>query len=489
MPLPRPKTLSEPAPLANFAPDNPPNTPGAVQDGYNVYPVTKGTRTFPGLTALGAGLPGPCMGYFAGFLVGTPVFVAATAGSLYVADATGRNLIQSAGGFANTVNRWRFAAYGTPGGGTQDLIAVNASDPPQYYQTATGTWQVMPNGIVDGSAPVVSSIVTASDYALIFVQPQSQNFISTFNEFPPAWGGSEPLQVYQQSIPQSPGYITACHRLRNGVVFYKPTAAHVGYFAGGLTGWDIQDNSIQQGVLNHEWVINTGDYHFFPSLGGHDFWQFDGWNLTPLANQLAEFFFQDHDDGFMSSIVGAFDSERSLLVWAYPSKQANPRGTIDTWLIYNLRTQTWAFQRLSIEFLISWLDPVDSHFKFGYFGTDHTPRIYDDTVAPGRSYVTSNWFGDYRFFYATNRLRSAFSVLPQSATVTPVNVEVGGQIPPGPPGDAALVPGAIIEPLSDDGWFNFQVPNRARNQCFQIVMEGLGEIISIEPDMTYAGDA
>jgi hypothetical protein len=488
MAVPRSKTSipSQPVQLLSFSPDAPQAQDGAVQDAFNMFPISRGFRTFPGQRVLGAALPSPCFGSFSGLLVATPIFAAATANGLYVANSAG-SLAPSLLGFANTVNRWRFAAYGTPTAtpAYQDLLATDGVDPVQRYQLSTLGWSPLPNGFIDNSPPPLASIVASSDYALILVLPNSQTFVSTFNETPPSWIGSVPNQVYYQPISQSPGNITAAGRLRNTMVFYKANAIHVAYFAGGTTGWSVQDSSIQYGVLNQEWVINTGDYHYFPTVT-HDFWQFDGWNLTRLSNQMAEFFRQDHNDAYMYLMAGVYDSIRELLIWTYSSMQADPPGTLDTWLIYYLRTGNWSFQRLPIDLPMVYLNPSDSHFYPGYFGLDHAPRIYDDELAPGRSYITSNYFGDYLSLWQSVRIRPGFSLLPKGgASCTPISQYVAGTLW-GPQGDMAAQVGAISEPLSADGWFNLQHTDRLTS--YQIVMNGLAEIVELQPQLIYAGE-
>ena len=482
-------TPSQPVALRTFAPDLDPTTDGIIIDALNVYPIARGFRTFPGQRVLGTGLPSPCFGSYSGIVGSTPMFVAATGtagGGLYLADANG-NLHPSQLGFINTTNRWRFAPYGTPTvmPAYQDLIATDGIDPIQYYSPATGVWAPLPPGSVDGSPPPLASIVAPSDFNIIFVLPNSQTFISSLNEKPPTWLGSVPYQVYVQSIPQSAGPITACGRLRNAMIFYKPNAMHIGYFTGGTVGWNVQDLSLQYGCLNQEWVVNTGDYHFFPTLT-HDFWQFDGWNLTRLPNDMAEFFRQDHSDTYMYKMFGMYDAIRELVIWVYSSMQANPPGTLDTWLIYYLRKSTWAFQRLPVELPMTYTNPTNYHNYIGFFGMDHAPRIYDDAVAPNRSYVTSQYFGDGHWMYETQRIRPVFSLYPEKAGCTPINQYVPGKTW-GPPGDQEEPQGSAYEPLSDDGWFNLQ--NTSRWAAFQVTMYGLAEIQSLEPILVGAGES
>jgi hypothetical protein len=46
--------------------------------------------------------------------------------------------------------------------------------------------------------------------------------------------------------------------------------------------------------------------------------------------------------------------------------------------------------------------------------------------------------------------------------------------------------GAISEPLSADGWFNLQHTDRLTS--YQIVMNGLAEIVELQPQLIYAGE-
>lgn len=496
--LPKPKTAtpSQAVPLTTWAPDRDPTSDGIIIDAFNVYPIARGFRTFPGLQVLGTGLPSKCFGNFSGIVNGTPLFMGATASSLYLLSAA-NNLVPVTGGtgFTNTKNRWRFAPYGTPTATPfkQYLFACNGTDPIQFYDPAVNAFAPVPNGSSDSSAPPLISSVFASDYSAIFIVANSSTFISSLNAFPPTWNisgispGSVPLQVYVQPLLQTKGNITAGGKLRDTIVLYKPNAMHVGYFAGGTVGWQMETISDQYGVLSQEWVVNTGDYHFFPTLT-HDFWQFDGWNLTRLPNDMAEFFREDHNDAFMSTMVGAYDSIRELVVWAYSSNSANPAGTIDTWLIYYLRRPgAWSFQRLPVEMLTTYLNPTTLHSFLGFFApNDHAAHIYTEGVAPQRSYVTSQYYGDGHWLYETQRVRPVFTLYPQSAALFPINQDVPGAIW-GPPGDVGLteVTGGI--PLESDGWFN--VNNASRWQAHQIVMQGMAEIQSLEPILVFAGEA
>ena len=47
-----------------------------------------------------------------------------------------------------------------------------------------------------------------------------------------------------------------------------------------------------------------------------------------------------------ASVAGRYDINRTLVFWHYPSVNANPRGTLDSYVSLNLRTGKWGFGRL-----------------------------------------------------------------------------------------------------------------------------------------------
>jgi hypothetical protein len=474
MAVPKVKT-SQPGqrtPFNDFAPDADPTTDGAVQDAFGYHPIEKGFRTFPGRRTLGRGMPSTCVGAYTGTLIATPIYVAATYNALYQADRNG-NLVLAQGGFSNTQYPWRFDAVGN------DLLAVDSVDPPQYYRLSNGNWQPLPNGSVDNSPPPLASIVQVGDYNIIFVYPSSQTFLSTLSDTPSSWLGSVPNQVYIQPIEQTPGNITACRKLRDTVIFYKPSAFSIGYFLGGNTGWSLETVSGQIGVRNQECVINTGDYHYWFD-GDFKFWSFDGYNLNELPNHLIEWFKRDRNPEYVSSMCGQYDSLRDLLIWAYSSNAANPGGALDTWLIHYRRKGTWSIQRIPIDLLLpnAYTDPINGLKYTGFLGRDHTTQVYDDAIAPQQAYLTSNYFGDYRNVFESSRVRPGFGpqAYPSAAVCQALN-----QYDPGKP---AML--GAKEELSDDGWFN--LINSSKLQAYQIITQGFCELIDIEPVLVFGGE-
>ena len=453
-----------------------------IQSAFGYYPVEKGFRTFPGQRILGSGLPSKCFGAFSGILLtlptatvsappSTPILVGATAQGIYLADQNG-NMKPSALGFTNTSNRWRFASYG------QDLIAVDGVDANQFYRLSTGVWGPLPAG-TDGSTCPIASIVQSTDYAIIFVFPNSYSFLSTLSDSPVSWLGSVPNQVYIQPIQQTEGAITACVRLRNTAIFYKAASMFVAYFNGGTVGWDVQEVSLQIGTPCQEAVINTGDYHYFYD-GIFKFWQFDGWNLTELPNHLIEWFSRDINPAYAANIAGQFDSTRDLLIWSYSSNQANPPGALDSQLIHYRRQQRWSFQRMAVDLPIPQLyqAPATGLTYAGFFSTDHAPVVYDPAVTPGFAQITSNLFGDYYGVYELQRLRPGFGqgAIPPYCTCTAMNQNKGGVMPYVGP----------TEPISDDGWINMK--NTARLQSYNFTTRGMAELIELQPILIPTGD-
>jgi hypothetical protein len=364
--------------FSDFAPDLDSITPGACQDMSNVYPVQSGFyRTMPGLQLVGQGLNGTVFGSLSGLLIDVPTTVAATSNQLWI----WRNGIfqSSAATLINNFNRRRFAIYGNL------VIVVDGVNVPYYYSTGFGSFAFQPLPGWPGNFGTVNpSIVETTDYSTILVQANSQVLWSSLVPQGP-YIPSVPAQVYQYDLGQIPGDITAVHRLRSLLVVYRQNAFQCATFVGVDIGWDFgQPGTISEdiGAAGNECVINTGDYHYI--WGPDDFWQFDGYNLNRIPNNLKQFIFRDLDQGFFANVAGRYDINRTLVFWHYPSVNANPRGSLDSYVSLNLRTGKWGFGRLNIDLPLTGVmnDPVSSQTTpdSGVFLTDHNLYLYDENA-------------------------------------------------------------------------------------------------------------
>lgn len=332
----------------------------------------------PGLQLVSNALPSQVLGLFAGLLIDVPISVAATDNQLWIWN---NGFYQSsAAALITTENRRRFAIYGNL------IIVVDGVNVPYYYSSGFPTLAFQPLPNWPGNFGTINpSIVETTDYSTVLVQANSQVLWSSLVPQGP-YIPSVPAQVYQYDLGQIPGDITAVHRLRSLLVVYRQNAFQCATFVGVDIGWDFgQPGTISEdiGAAGNECVVNTGDYHYI--WGPDDFWQFDGYNLNRIPNNLKQFIFRDLDQGFFANVAGRYDVNRTLVFWHYPSINANPRGSLDSWVCLNLRTGKWGFGRLPIDLPLTGLmvDPISSQTTpdSGVALQNHALYLYDENAS------------------------------------------------------------------------------------------------------------
>lgn len=385
-----------------FAPDLDPLSQGACQDMTGVFPVEKGFRTLPGLSAISNGLPSTCYGAYTAYLLGTSVIVLATATGLYTGPSSGGRVIPGPLGLLNgsagrsfsdgvenstttlTSATASFAAsdVGRPISGTgipagtmvasftnSTTIVMSAA----ATQTATGItitlgtlpinrWRFSVYGKIliavdgvdadyayaDGSwaplagSPPVASLTCTTDYAVILIPPNSQTLFSNLSPTA-SWSPNAAAEVFSYDLAQIPGNISAVTKKRSYLAVYRSQALQSATFVGGEIGWDFgSPGTISQtiGAANQEAVINTGDYDYFVGPD-FDFWQFDGYNLNRIPNHCKEFFSRDLNQGFVQNIAGRYDVNRNLIIWHYPSNATarGQAGNLDSYIGFYMRPQ------------------------------------------------------------------------------------------------------------------------------------------------------
>jgi len=472
--------MQTPLTWMDYAPDKDSTTPGVVTDCNNVWPTEKGFRTMPALGRISNALQGSVLGMASALLIATPVLAGATADTLYIADSN-YQFANQIGGIPNMGNRWRFTADG------QYLVAVNGVAYPYYYSLATGQFALLLPTLGGVQAPI-SALCEMTDYNLILVPPNSQLFYSNLSATA-SWAPDAASQVYVNQLDSTAGNITAVHRLRSGVALYKQNALHFGTFTGGLVGWSTAIVSTTIGARGNECVVNAGDYHYI--LGPDDFWVFDGYNLNPIPNHIKEWFFNtDADVPYLQNAAGRFDLQNDMVFWHYPSKNASPRGSLDSYVCWYRRTGAWGFGRLNIDLPLVGLTGDSSQAGAttisGVALRDHSLYGYDylnSSVFAGGCYITSQDFGDRHSMYSCNRIRPGFQTYPSTPSgapapviCTPLNQYVAGTTP--------VSNGQF--PISTDGWIN--LVNTARLQRFRLDFYSQCEITQGDVSLFVGGE-
>ena len=137
------------------------------------------------------------------------------------------------------------------------------------------------------------------------------------------------------------GGITGCKRLGNELFTYTSTGIYVTNYVGfpSLFKTDIRipdvGNDFRYGL------VTTERMHFFPSFRWRIFFNFNGEQVTPFGEEIAEFFFADlnSDIKLQQKTFGYTDTSTNELVWTYVSTQSS--GDVDKEIVYHLKTKVW----------------------------------------------------------------------------------------------------------------------------------------------------
>jgi hypothetical protein len=472
----------QPLTFRDFAPDLDPITPGMCVDMAGFYPTDKGYRTLPADIRISNPLPSKAFGATSVLLLGTPLVAAATNNQLFVlssipmgAPYTPVPWIGQGLNLTNVSNRWRFAAYG------QDLIAVDGVDAPQYYRLSNGAFMPLPGN------PPVASLVATTDYAVILVPPNSQTLYSNLSDTG-SWTPDVATEVYEYDLAQIAGNITGITRIRSLLAVYRQNAIQVATFVGGQIGWDFGQPgtiTLNKGAVSQECVVSTGDVDYI--LGPDDFYSLDGYNFNRVPNHCKEWFFRDLDNRYIANVAGHWDPIRALVMWHYPSVNANPPGSLDSVIMLNVRTGFWGLDRETVDIpVIGGRGGIDIGFQPSHsvIKPDHTCTVDGQSLnVPVTSgvYITSNDFGDRHLMYQTRRVRPGFYTYPAPlgsappCRVTPLTQYVPGTTPVAQPTVA----------ISDDGWANTVVTGRLTR--FQVNVYGECELAQGDVDLSSAG--
>lgn len=484
-------------PLTGFAPDLDPTTPGVLTDCNAIIPSTQGLSAAN--SPVPAGLPAlasaPNSAYVAELLDGSRRTFAATGTAIY--EASGGNWVDRsrAGGYLGT-NRTRFCVFGS------NVLAANRYGP--IGEAVPG------GGFIDiSTAPAASILVAASGFVLAL----NINGM-TLGDAPDGWGcsairnqaswtPSPATQCVAGRLLDSPGAIRAGAALGGDVVAYKNNSMFVGRYVGPPLVWHWTRVPGDIGCSGAESVAVVGTQHFF--VGPSDFYVFDGTVPRPIggatfsasATPVREWFFANLNSQHRDKIVAAADTARDLVYFYFPST-ASTDGSLDSVLIYNVRTDRWGKWALSVAAAVQYSGQQVTYDGIGaaYATYDDLPAVaYDSpfwlndsavpgvfigptlhslTGAPGQAWVQTGDFGDLTDFTMIRRATPRFRVEPASAQGTNFHRESVGR-PPVQDSTIALTRG------------RFDFRRAARWHRLRIASTGAMSIDGLDVDLVGAG--
>jgi len=424
-------------PLAGFAPDASPTTPGVFTDCQNLVPTDAGfsSALSPSLAAPVA-LPDPCQGAAVlDRLNGTRRVIAGTATALYEL-MTGAWVDRSkSGGYAGAGDStWSFAQFG------DTTIASNLADAMQ--SSVNGQFADIPG------APRAKIVVSATN-----------NFLIAFNTIDPTYGVSPDRWWNSAQSDQTnwapnvstlansgrlvavPGPITNAKALGDYVVAYKGRGIFLGSFVGSpvVWQWNLVPGS-EAGCVGPEAACDIGVAHFL--VGEDDFWIFDGTRPVAVGGGVVrQWFTRNCNQSFRYRCKASYDRQLDCVYVDYPS--ANSAGGCDSRLVFHVATKRWgrvdADAQATLQFISpgvtidelgaysSTIDglpnvPVDSPFwsagsrSSAYF--DSNNRLVSRSGVSGVSSFTTGDLGDDDVVSMLDQFRIRFTSRPATATAT-----------------------------------------------------------------------
>jgi hypothetical protein len=301
---------------------------------------------------------------------------AATATAIYEGSGGAWTDRSRVGGYSGT-QRQRFCVFGNT------VLNTNRSEV-IGQATAGGSFADI------AGAPQAAIIVSVNGFVMAFDTTDA-----TYGDRPDGWWSSgirdettwtpsAATQAANGRLLDSPGRILAGAALGNDVVAYKATSMYLGSYVGPPLIWTWRRIPGDIGCAGAESVVVVDSRHFF--VGPDDFFVYDGTVPQPMNAPVKEWFFSQINKSYRANIVGTVDSARSLVYWFYPST-ASTTGALDSVLVYNIRTQQWGKQALSVTVPLSYTSGATTYDGLG------TPyATYDDL--PDIAFDSPFWLAD-----------------------------------------------------------------------------------------------
>lgn len=422
-------------PVAGFAPDVDPVTPGVLTDCDGLIPSERGMRAAP--TPVSSGLPALASSVKGAAIVrrlnGTTRVFAGTSSALYEAGSTSWTNVSSGTYTLGADARWAFTQFGDSTLAATPAHAIQRILSGATFAAVSGAPQAKLIESVKGFVIVANT--TDATYG---TSPDRWWCSALYDET--SWTPSVSTQATTGRLIEGGGEITALKRLGDDVVAYKRRALFLGRYAGPPVVWDFTQITSDIGCVGQDAVVNTGSSHIF--VGDNDIFMYDGVRPQSIAlGKVREYFVQHRDPTYAYRTQCLWDRDASLVWIWYPSTSSS--GALDSALVYHVLTGRWGRVVRSISAVLpfvasgltydggsSLITTYDSGPAISYdspfwlssaevpavFGTDSVLRLLSG--AAGSSWWVTGDMGDDEGYVWCNGLRVRFATNPTSATAT-----------------------------------------------------------------------
>jgi len=414
-------------PIAGFAPDADPVTPGILTDCENLIPTLKGmaglgsAQTPTGVPALAAACKGAVI---ATKLDGTRRTFAGTATDIY--ELSGGSWTSRIGSLTGgTDTQYSFAQFGDA------TLAANDAD--AIMRSTSTTFSAIVG------APVAKIIFSVGAFVMALNTDTSVDQWHCCAAYDDTdWAESVTTQSASGRLVSAPGELTAGGRMGEFAVAYMNPAIYLGSYVGAPDIWDWrQIIGGSAGCVGQKAWADLDGTHFV--VGDDNFWLFNGQAAVPIGdNVLKEWFQEECNPSYKYKVECNYDKARNLVWVFYPSVGSS---TLNKALVYHVQSKKWGRVTQNIETSLEYVTasttidgldsysstieglpavPLDSPFwqassrLFAFVNTSH--QIQHFTGASASSSLTTGDVGDDHAFVLLKRVKARFTTSPTTAT-------------------------------------------------------------------------
>ena len=366
-------------PIIGFAPDTPPNTPGALLDCAMVVPTIRGVRGASSMVNPGyAALPGGVVRGAANVqllnnthrqLAATPTDIYELSGGVWTSRSRG-------GGYtAGAENRFRFQQYGNV------TLSCNQQD---ILQASTG------GAFADvAGAPKSRFMVVNEQFVMLFATNEGTYgddpsrwwcaALGTYN----SWTPSIATQCATAQLVDIPGELRAAGILGDSIVAYKERGVFVGTYVGAPQVWSwecVPGDWV--GAQSMDALVSVNAVHYY--FGSDDFWKYDGTRPQSVSTPIREWFLKYTDASFRYRIQAFYARFEGNIYWYMPG--IGSAGVLNVCLVYNVRTGAWGRADRPVQAVAEYINPG---LSFASYGTVQSTFGTNQPIAFGSNYWAS----------------------------------------------------------------------------------------------------
>jgi hypothetical protein len=391
-------------PLLGFTPDAPSVTPGVMLDCTQFIPYDTGMRSAPGLRTISDALAAACRGgNTLTKLSGSRRVFAGTAAKLYELSGATWSDVSRAGSYtlgATTV--WSFAQFGDTSIAANIDNVIQTSTAGAFADQATSPQATIVESVLSSGGGFVFAFNTID---ATYGTSTDRWWCSALNDVT-SWTPSVASQATTGRLIGGNGPITAAKQLgADRIVAYKSGSIYTGVYVGPPTVWSWQEIPIY-GCAGVNAIADLGTVHFV--VGQEQIYLFDGARPTPVGDGAIRQWWLDNSSGVYRYKTNVRFDRLANLVWIFYVGAASSTGTLDSVIVYHLKTGQWGKADRTVEATMIYNTPGESFDASAGTSFDADVGTFDQT-SPGSNVMS---------VFTSSHILSALDATPGSSNFT-----------------------------------------------------------------------